>query len=83
MGGVYGVDLIIGIGVAVLHEEVVQREINLVFANVISQSVHDLASLLVPDIRLTLDKREGRLVTQLPGAAAQVFIEKWTRTLCM
>jgi hypothetical protein len=50
-----GVDLIVGIGVAVLRQEVMQSEIELVFADVVSEGIKDLATLLVPDVVLTLN----------------------------
>ena len=70
-----GVDLVVGVGVAVLHQEVVQREIELVFADVVGEGVEDLAALLVPDVGLALHQSERRLVADLAGAAAQIAVE--------
>ena len=70
-----GVDLVVGVGVAVLHQKIVQREIELVFADVVGKRVEDLAALLVPDVVLALHESERRLVADLAGAAAQVAIE--------
>ena len=70
-----GVDLIVGVGVAVLHEEIVQREIEFVFADVVGKRVQNLAALLVPDVRLALHQSERRLVADFAGAAAQIAVE--------
>src|SRR5580698_7196228 len=42
--------LVVGVGVAVLHEEVMQREIKLVFPDVVGKSVENLSAFLVPDV---------------------------------
>ncbi len=49
-----GIDLVVGVGVAILHEEIVKRHIELIFADVVGQRVQDLAALLVPDVLLAL-----------------------------
>ncbi len=64
-----------GVGVAILHEEVVEGEIELVFADVVGEGVHDLAALLVPDIRFVLDKVDGTLATNLARSASEVAVE--------
>ncbi len=51
VGAVY---LVVGVRVAVLHQEVMQRKVDLVFTDVVGERVHDLTALFVPDIRLTL-----------------------------
>ena len=58
-----------------LHEEVVQGLVELVFADVVGESVEDDGALLVPDVLLVLDEDEGVLVADLAGAAAQVAVE--------
>ena len=70
-----GVDLIVGVGVAVLHQEVVQREIEFVFADVVGKRIENLAALLVPDVLLALNQGERRLVANLAGAAAQIGVQ--------
>ena len=72
----YGPDLrVVGVGVAVLHQEVVQGQVDLVFADVVGERVHDLAALLIPDVRLALDQDHGALAADFAGAAAQVAVE--------
>ena len=66
---------VVGVGVAVLHQEVVQREVDLVFADVVGQRVHHLAALLIPDVRLVLHQDHGALAADFAGAAAQVTVE--------
>ena len=71
-----GADLrVVGVGVAILHQEVVQREVDLVFADVVGERVHDLAAFLIPDVGLVLDEHDGRLAADFAGAAAQVAVE--------
>jgi hypothetical protein len=72
---IVGVNLVVGVGVAVLHEEIVEREIEFVFADVVGKGVENLATLLVPDIGLALDQSQWRLVAELAGAAPQISIE--------
>ena len=67
-----GVDLVVGVGVAILHEEVVQREIELVFADVVRKRVENLTAFLIPDVLLALNQSERRLVADFTGAAAQI-----------
>ena len=69
------INLIVGVGVAVLHQEVVQREIDFVFADVVGEGVQDLSALLIPDIGFALHQRKRGLVTEFTGAATQVTIE--------
>ena len=54
---------------------IVEREIEFVFTNVIGQGVQDLAAFLVPDIGLTLDQRERRLMTNFTAAPTEISIE--------
>ena len=66
---------VVGVGVAVLHQEVMQGEVDFVFADVVGERVHDLAALLIPDVRLVLDQDDGTLAADFAGAAAQVAVE--------
>src|ERR1022692_1947003 len=66
---------VVGVGIAILHQEVVQGEVDLVFADVVGERVHDLAPLLIPDIRLILDEDDGALTADFAGASAQVPVE--------
>ena len=47
------------IAIAVLHQELMQCEVHLIFADIIGERVHDLAALLVPDVTFALDERQG------------------------
>jgi len=57
--------------VELFHREVVQRQVDLVFPDVIGQRVHHLPALLIPDVRLVLHQDQRTLAADLSGAAAQ------------
>ena len=52
-----------------------QRQIDLVFADVIGQRVHHLPALLIPDIRLVLNQHHRPLAADFAGASAQVPVK--------
>ena len=71
-----GAGLVVGgVGVAVLHEEVAECEVDLVFADVVGEGVHDLAAFLIPDVGLVLDVDYGALSADFASAAAEVAVE--------
>ena len=75
IGSVAGVLLVVRIRVAILHQEIVQREVELIFPDVISERIQYLAALLIPDVRLALNQRERRFVPRLTRATAQVCVQ--------
>ena len=58
-----------------------QRGVDLVFADIVGQGVHDLPALLVPDVRLALHQGQRRFVADFAGAAAQIAVQKMAQHL--
>ena len=52
-----------------------KREVEFVFADVVSKGIHDLTALLIPDIRIALDEDYGALFANLAGAPAEILVE--------
>ncbi len=51
-----------------------QRQVDLVFADVVGKRVHHLAALLIPDVGLVLHQNHRPLAANFAGASAQVAV---------
>jgi hypothetical protein len=61
---------VVRVGVPILDQEVMKCKVEFVFTDIVSQGVHDLTALLIPDVGFILDEYERTFPADLASTSA-------------